>query len=127
MGYYGVLWVLLLEAPSHPINHLCSIGTLKERLWGSIDNREKGRDALDATIAWRIIILVQITIIPDNLRTEIQQGLRIQTLTWAAPTGAKTDHDNRLMRLIFFDQTLEELLAREGCHLVVGHACDYES
>ena len=115
----------LLETTSHPINHFGRIRALKDRLRGSIDNREKGRDALDATIAWRIIVLVQITIIPRNLRTEIQKRLRIQTLTRAAPAGAKTDHDNRIMGFILFDQTLEELLAREGRHLVVGHG--YES
>jgi len=109
----------LLEAASHPINHLGRIRALKDRLWGSIDNRKKRRDALDATIAWRIIVLVQITIIPGNLRAEIEKGLRIQSLTRTAPTRAKTDHHNGLMRLILFDQTLEELLAREGSHLVV--------
>ena len=124
-----VLWFLmpsyaflcLLEAASHPINHLCRIRTLKDRLGRSIDNRKKGRDALDSAISWRIIVLVQITIIPGNLRAEIKKGLRIQSLTRAAPIGAKTDHHNRIMRFILFDETLEKLLAREESHPVVRH------
>jgi len=115
----------LLKAASHPIDHLGRIRALKDRLRGSIDNRKKRRDALDAAISWRIIVLVQITIIPGNLRAEIEKGLRIQSLTRTAPAGAKTDHHNRIMGFILFDQTLEELLAREGRHLVVGHF--YES
>lgn len=116
---YSFLW--FLKAASHPINHLRRIRALKDWLRRPIDNREKGRDRLDPAIAWCIIVLVQVTIIPGDLRTEIQQRLRIQSLTWAAPTGTKTDHHNRLMRLILCDQTLEKLLAREGCHRAVGH------
>lgn len=122
----GVTDLCLLETTSHPINHLGRIRALKDRLRGSIDNREKGRDAFDATIAWRIIVLVQITIIPGDLRAEIQKGLRIQSLTRTAPAGAKTDHHNGLMRDGGLDQALEKLLAREGRHLVVGHGY-YES
>ena len=123
MPSYGVL--CLLEAPSHPINDLCRIRALKDRLWRSIHNRKKGRDALHPAITWCIIVLIQITIIPCDLRAEIQEGLCIQSLTRTAPICTKTNHHNGVMRFILFDQTLEKLLAREGSHLVVRHD-DYE-
>ena len=103
-----------------PGGDLCCIRTLEQRLGRSLHNGQKGRNRFHATIAWRIVIFVQITIIPRDLRIDLQKGLSIQTLTRAAPTGAKTDHDQRLMRnvWILFDQTLEKLLAREGRHFV---------
>lgn len=118
------VFLCLLEAASHPINDLRRIGALKDRLRRPIDNREKSRDALYSAIAWRIVVLIQITIIPGDLRTEIQEGLCIQSLTRTTPTRAKTNHHNGIMRFVLFDQTLEKLLAREGSHLVVGHVYD---
>lgn len=114
-------FLCLLEAASHPINDLCRIRALKDRLRRPIHNRKKGGDALYSAITWRIIVLIQVTIIPGDLRTKIQEGLCIQSLTRAAPTRAKTNHDNGIMRFVLFDQTLEKLLAREGSHRVVGH------
>lgn len=113
-----------LKSPAHPLDDLGRIRALKDRLGRPVDNRKKRGDRLHPTIAWRIVVLIQITIIPGNLWAQIQQGLGIQTLARATPTGTKTDHDNRLMRSVWvlFDQTLEKLLAREGCHRV-GHVC----
>ena len=124
MPSYALLW--FLEAASHPINDLRRIGALKDRLGRPIDNREKSRDALYSAITWCIIVLIQITIIPGNLRTEIQEGLCIQSLTRTTPTRAKTNHHNRVMRFILFDETLEKLLAREESHPVVRHVWQCE-
>jgi len=112
---------LLLESASHPLNDLVGIRALKQGLRGAVHNRKKRGDRFHPTIAWRIIILVQITIIPDDLRAEIEERLRIQTLTRGTPARTKTDHHNRIMRgvWILLDETLEKLLAREGCHRVV--------
>ena len=111
-------------APLHPCNNLHGIGRLKDRLRNAIQNGKKTGNAFHTTIAWCIIIFIQITLIPLDVWMKIEKHICINAFTRATPGCCKLNDHDGIMRVggIFLDHTFEKLLVREGCHLSrVGH------
>ena len=114
-GFLGGFLSGFFKPTFHPCNDLIGIRRLKQRLWLTIHNGQKGWYFFYTTIRRSIFILIQITVIPCNMRRQSQQRLFINSFTWTTPCRTKFNHYNWSRRL---KKCFKLFVVVEGDHLL---------